>query len=81
LIQRRLIHLRNESVTQKSVISSHRNGGETFVMSTLPNNSSDATAPSGQDPWQGFKSGRWQTDIDVQDFIQTNYTPYEGDGA
>ncbi len=27
--------------------------------------------------WQGFKSGAWQNEINVRDFIQTNYTPYE----
>ncbi len=26
-----------------------------------------------------FKSGKWNSTIDVQDFIQTNYTPYDGD--
>ncbi|AEY66830.1 formate C-acetyltransferase [Clostridium sp. BNL1100] len=25
-----------------------------------------------------FKPGKWQNSIDVQDFIQTNYTPYDG---
>ncbi len=30
------------------------------------------------DSWNGFKSGKWQDEIDVRDFIQTNYTPYEG---
>ena len=29
--------------------------------------------------WNGFKGGRWQKEIDVRDFIQRNYTPYEGD--
>jgi formate C-acetyltransferase len=29
--------------------------------------------------WQGFNSGSWMTEIDVRHFIQTNYTPYEGD--
>lgn len=29
--------------------------------------------------WQGFNSGNWINEIDVRDFIQTNYTPYEGD--
>ncbi|QOR48289.1 formate acetyltransferase [Trueperella pecoris] len=29
--------------------------------------------------WQGFKEGVWQSTIDVRDFIQQNYTPYEGD--
>ncbi|MEM7054164.1 MAG: formate C-acetyltransferase [Pseudomonadota bacterium] len=32
-------------------------------------------------PWTGFSKGRWQDCIDVHDFIQTNYTPYEGDSA
>ncbi len=26
-----------------------------------------------------FKSGKWQNSIDVQNFIQVNYTPYDGD--
>ncbi len=29
--------------------------------------------------WNGFNQGNWQNDIDVRDFIQKNYTPYEGD--
>ena len=29
--------------------------------------------------WQDFKSGDWQKEINVRDFIQRNYTPYEGD--
>ncbi|MGH9218819.1 MAG: pyruvate formate lyase family protein, partial [Vicinamibacterales bacterium] len=31
--------------------------------------------------WQGFGPGLWQADIDVRDFIQQNYTPYDGDAA
>ncbi len=32
--------------------------------------------------WRGFVTGVWSGgDIDVRDFIQRNYTPYEGDGA
>jgi formate C-acetyltransferase len=30
-------------------------------------------------PWHGFKTGLWQKEINVRDFIQQNYTPYEGD--
>src|SRR5512134_1423363 len=30
-------------------------------------------------PWRGFRSGLWQKQIDVRDFIQQNYEPYEGD--
>jgi formate C-acetyltransferase len=29
--------------------------------------------------WSGFKAGAWQERIDVRDFIQRNYSPYEGD--
>ena len=31
--------------------------------------------------WQGFRGGAWQNEVNVRDFIQKNYTPYEGDGA
>ncbi|HXY49342.1 MAG TPA: formate C-acetyltransferase [Terriglobales bacterium] len=29
-------------------------------------------------PWRGFKTGLWQKEINVRDFIQQNYEPYEG---
>ncbi len=29
--------------------------------------------------WNNFNGGRWKQRIDVRDFIQNNYTPYEGD--
>ena len=31
--------------------------------------------------WNGFKEGKWQQEINVRDFIQSNYTPYEGDDS
>ena len=31
--------------------------------------------------WNGFKAGAWQNEINVRDFIQQNYTPYEGDDS
>ena len=32
--------------------------------------------------WNGFELGKWSNDeIDVRDFIQKNYHPYEGDGS
>src|SRR5262245_35831966 len=31
------------------------------------------------DPWRSFAGGRWQTRVDLREFIQRNYTPYEGD--
>jgi formate C-acetyltransferase len=30
-------------------------------------------------PWTGFETGLWQTEINVRDFIQQNYKPYDGD--
>ncbi len=32
-------------------------------------------------PWRGFAPGPWREHIDVRDFIQRNYTPYEGGSA
>lgn len=29
--------------------------------------------------WEGFAEGDWQNEVNVRDFIQKNYTPYEGD--
>ena len=29
--------------------------------------------------WQGFNLGDWSQEVNVRDFIQKNYTPYEGD--
>jgi formate C-acetyltransferase len=29
--------------------------------------------------WDGFEPGLWQKEIDVRNFIQQNYTPYDGD--
>ena len=37
------------------------------------------TTPEATTPWQGFRGGLWQKEINVRDFIQQNYTPYEGD--
>ncbi len=31
--------------------------------------------------WEGFELGKWSKEIDVRDFIQRNYTPYEGDDS
>jgi len=37
-------------------------------------------ASEGAKPaWRGFRLGLWQKEIDVRDFIQQNYEPYEGD--
>ena len=33
------------------------------------------------DAWKDFEKGEWQDKINVRDFIQRNYTPYEGDSS
>ncbi|MFE7044197.1 formate C-acetyltransferase [Streptomyces atratus] len=39
----------------------------------------EATTDSGA--WDGFRGGLWRDAIDVRDFVQQNYTPYEGDSS
>ena len=34
-----------------------------------------------QQAWEGFTPGNWTKEIDVRNFIQLNYTPYEGDDS
>ncbi len=34
-----------------------------------------------REQWIGFKGGKYETEINVADFIQQNYTPYEGDAS
>ena len=29
--------------------------------------------------WRGFKGNKWQSEVDLRDFIQNNYTSYDGD--
>lgn len=34
-----------------------------------------------QEAWDGFVGGNWQRAVDVRNFIQKNYTPYDGDDS
>lgn len=34
-----------------------------------------------EDAWERFRTGPWTESIDVRDFIQRNFTPYEGDSS
>ncbi|GAA3027422.1 hypothetical protein [Streptomyces glomeratus] len=36
----------------------------------------DVAAPT--EAWRGFAGQRWRESVDVRDFIQADYTPYEG---
>ena len=45
-------------------------------------NATTASAATDRSPtsaWRGFRAGMWQNAIDVRDFIQQNYEPYDGD--
>jgi formate C-acetyltransferase len=39
----------------------------------------EAAREKSNPSWEGFKPGLWQKEINVRDFIQQNYTPYDGD--
>ena len=32
-----------------------------------------------KDQWNGFKGRLWKEEVNVRDFIQNNYKPYDGD--
>ena len=34
-----------------------------------------------KEQWRGFKGTHWISDVNVRDFIQNNYTPYDGDSS
>lgn len=40
-----------------------------------------ATKPQQYQRWEGFAPGPWTEGINVRDFIQRNYTPYDGDSS
>jgi formate C-acetyltransferase len=42
---------------------------------------SDKKTGSATSPWQGFRTGLWQKEINVRNFIQQNYEPYDGDSS
>src|SRR3954447_13943140 len=35
--------------------------------------------PDTKEAWRGFKPGLWQRDVNVRWFLQSHYTPYDGD--
>ena len=41
----------------------------------------EADSSKKSDAWRGFNEGLWQDLVDVRDFVQLNYTPYEGDAS
>jgi formate C-acetyltransferase len=49
------------------------------VAESLTAAQADTTAAT--DAWRGFAGEQWKDAIDVRDFIQRNYTPYDGDAS
>ncbi|MBF0686199.1 MAG: formate C-acetyltransferase [Cellulomonas sp.] len=47
-------------------------------ITAVPSDRSDIAVPAA---WEGFVTGPWTDHVDVRDFIQRNYTPYEGDAS
>ncbi|MGW1639014.1 formate C-acetyltransferase [Streptomyces lavendulae] len=50
-------------------------------MTATPAETTPAATTTNGEAWDGFKGGLWRDAIDVRDFIQQNYTPYEGDDS
>src|SRR4030095_12136779 len=50
--------------------------GEMIMVSAI---SREPVAEQTRSPWEGFRAGLWQKEINVRDFIQQNYEPYDGD--
>ncbi|MCI8914935.1 MAG: formate C-acetyltransferase, partial [Lawsonibacter sp.] len=44
-------------------------------------NTNDGRLKMEFEQWKQFKKGDWQSEINVRDFIQKNYTPYEGNSS
>ena len=34
-----------------------------------------------QNEWRDFNGGAWENEVNVRDFIQRNYKPYDGDSS
>lgn len=48
---------------------------------TLTKDPEVAEDVSTPEPWREFTTGTWSEAIDVRDFVQRNYTPYDGDAS
>src|SRR5664279_329978 len=51
------------------------------MSTTIEGTPSSRTGPVTAEPWRGFRGQGWREAIDVRQFLQDNYTPYDGDGA
>lgn len=44
-------------------------------------NSKETDTDIDMQAWHGFKGNNWKKEINLRDFIQDNYTPYDGDAS
>ena len=51
------------------------------MSTTIEGTPSSRTEPVTAEPWRGFRGQGWREAIDVRQFLQDNYTPYDGDDA
>ena len=54
---------------------------QTSVMIKIFKLKQGVTAMKKFEQWNGFKGRLWTEEINVRDFIQNNYTPYDGDAS
>lgn len=50
-------------------------------MTTTTDIETPGTEKAPAEAWEGFVRGPWTDSVDVRDFVQRNYTPYEGDAS
>jgi formate C-acetyltransferase len=50
-------------------------------MTTTTDIETPGTEKAPAEAWEGFVRGPWTDGVDVRDFVQRNYTPYEGDAS
>jgi formate C-acetyltransferase len=58
-------------------LNSPRSKEETMATTVAQETAREGVNP----PWEGFLPGLWQREVNVRDFIQQNYEPYDGDGS
>ncbi|GHS86021.1 formate acetyltransferase [Actinomycetota bacterium] len=51
------------------------------MTTTADGTTTGAAAAGVPDAWRSFDKGVWTEAVDVRDFLQRNYTPYEGDAS
>jgi len=56
-------------------------GPNSEISITMPLLQSTPTPVQPLSPWRTFTAGTWNEHVNVRDFIQRNYRPYEGEGS